>query len=129
MKSGKRKWLGQLLIPLFSLLFCVLVAELLLRLFPGHDFQTNNPYQYAQIIGEKEYRKPYSSFKKVYPLEFDRRVYYRKTGGVIDYHHNQLGARWIKPVEQDNNGKNVVVFGDSFTYGSAYDTMMPIYFS
>ena len=106
------------MVLIFSLLSCVVVAELVLYFVPEHEFQTNNPYQYTKTIGLKIYGKPFNTYQKIYPLEFDKRGYYRKSKGVIDYHHNQMGARWIKPVAQQIMGKNIIVFGDSFTYGS-----------
>ncbi|MCZ6549260.1 MAG: hypothetical protein O6837_14260, partial [Deltaproteobacteria bacterium] len=77
------------LLSFASLSLTLLCLEIILRLYPTTDIQTNNPYQYTKTIGKWAFLVPHHSFTHVYPVEFDSRGYYAKTGGVVDYHSNQ----------------------------------------
>ncbi|MCI0413254.1 SGNH/GDSL hydrolase family protein [bacterium] len=107
----------KILLALASLVFTLLALETYLRIFPDHDFQTNNPYQYTRKIGKSAFQQPFHSMKELYPLQFDNRHYYEKSGGMIHYNFDQFGARWLQSKSRDSSGFNVFVLGDSFTLG------------
>ena len=109
--------LKKLLLVLTGILFSLGALEIFLRLYPEKDFQTNNSYQYIKTIGKSVFQEPYSTKKELFPLQFDSRNYYEKSAGIIRLDYNQIGSRWILPADQDTNGFNVIVLGDSFTMG------------
>ena len=107
----------KLLLLLSGLFFTMVALEIFLRLIPEEGFQTNNAYQYTKKIGEPAFQQPFYSMQELYPLQFDKRDYYKKSEGIIRYDFNQIGSRWLLPEEQSSNGFNVFVLGDSFTLG------------
>lgn len=105
------------LLVVTSLLLTFLFFEGFLRIFPPQHIIVNNPYVFTEVIGKRVFLQPFRSYKERYPLRFDSRGYYAKSQGIVDYHTNQYGARWIGATEQPVQTDNVLVMGDSFTYG------------
>ncbi len=106
-----------IIVPIITALAAIIALEILLRLFPQLDLQTNNPYQYTRQIGKTTCGIAFSSYHQIYPLHFDNRHYYKKSSGIIEYNFNQFGGRWIEAQEQKLKGEGVIVIGDSLTYG------------
>jgi len=99
---------------------CFLLLEVAFRLlsWAGDDeYQTNNPYYYIERIGDAPPFAPYSSYAERVPLRFDHHSYYARTNGIVSFHSNQFGARWVAPVDQPLEASSILVLGDSFTYG------------
>jgi len=121
MKISSRRLLAKLfqniLVTLASLLLLFVVFETALRIVPYREVQVNNPYRFTKVRGEADFGVPFHSYSEVYPLRFDKRRYYQKSNGVINYYFNQLGARWVGPEKQKLQRKNALVVGDSLTYG------------
>ena len=69
------------------------------------------------MIGARQHLLPLYTFKRKVPLRFDHLGYYAPTNGIIEFHSNQLGARWVRAAEQPLEASRVLVLGDSFTYG------------
>lgn len=103
-------------LSLISLLLMLVCAEIFFRVYPATEICVNNPYKYVGEVG-RWINTPYNTFTHIYPLKYDRRSYYKKSNGKIYYFYNQFGARWISPTEQNIEGRNVIVLGDSFTIG------------
>ena len=95
----------------------LLALELALRLHPVTDRPVNNPYQFTRLVGVRQFRVPFHSYREIYSLEFDHDGYYRRTDGAIDYHFDQAGGRWSEPRQRDLQGRVGIVVGDSFTLG------------
>jgi len=72
---------------------------------------------YKAVIGARQHLLPLYTFKRKVPLRFDHLGYYAPTNGIIEFHSNQLGARWVRAAEQPLEASRVLVLGDSFTYG------------
>lgn len=117
MSEKNKKIFINILVVQTGILFIIAVLEIAVRIFPDVELEINNPYKYTEIKGEVRLGIALHSYSEIYPLRFDKRGYYRKSNGVIDYNFNQFGARWIESREQKLRGKTVVVVGDSFTYG------------
>jgi hypothetical protein len=99
---------------------CFLLLEIACRVFPwseSQDLQMNNPYYYIEIIGQRRPHIPFYTYKERVPIQFDHQSYYAPTDGIICFHANQIGARWIEPKEQKLKAIKILVLGDSFTYG------------
>ncbi|MCI0493947.1 SGNH/GDSL hydrolase family protein [candidate division KSB1 bacterium] len=77
----------------------------------------NNPYHYIETIGHRQHHTPYHTYRERVPLEFDFHSYYAPTDGIVCFHSNQFGARWIRSEDQALAANNILVLGDSFTYG------------
>ncbi len=107
----------KIVLALASLLLTLFALEICLRIFPDPDFQTNDAYQYTRKIGKLAFQQPFHSMKELYPVRFDTRHYYEKSGGIIHYNFDQFGARWLQSQSRDSRGYNVFVLGDSFTLG------------
>ena len=108
-----------LLVSLGGLLFIFLLLEIILRIFPHYDLLINDPYKYTKRVGQVKYGQPFSSYREIYPKQFDIRKYYRRSNYCIDYNFNQFNGRWIRSEVQELGDSNVLVVGDSFTYGFA----------
>lgn len=91
--------------------------EIVLRLWPLREIAMNDPYQYTETTNEVKFGVPFYTYREIFPLQFDSRGYYKKSRGVIDYHFNQYGARWLKAEEQKTGNGSIIVLGDSLTYG------------
>jgi len=121
----KRQWLDGVINPVLavaSLGFCLLVLEIACRIFPlvgDRELRINDPYYYVETIGQVRHHVPFYTYRERIPTRFDTRGYYAPSGGVVSFHSNQFGARWIKPTDQDVADSSVFVVGDSFTYGHA----------
>jgi hypothetical protein len=112
-----KRCLTNILILFFSILLTFIVLEIIFRIFNFEVLIVNNPYKYTKTIGKYKLATPFHTFKHVYPLLFDKRGYYSKSNGVVEYNHNQFGARWISSTKQELSGKRILVLGDSFTFG------------
>lgn len=110
------RW-ANLRLALASGAVALLGLEAMLRLHPVGEVEVDSPYQLTQFLGGVRFRDPFHSYREVYPVRFDHGNYYARTGGVVDYHFNQLGARWIESAQQGLQGTGVLVVGDSFTLG------------
>jgi len=114
-----RGWmpLARLLLVLAGCAVPLLGLELALRLRPVTDLPLNNPYQFTTLIGARQFRVPFHSYRELYPLAYDHDDYYRRSAGAIDYHFDQTGGRWTEPRPRDLRGRVGIVVGDSFTLG------------
>jgi len=113
-------WTLNLLLLLASFTFCFVILEIVFRLIPGNEYRedrTNDPYYYIEQIGIREHFLPFYTYKEKVPLRFDHLGYYAPTDGIVEFHSNQLGARWIRAYEQSLEASRVLALGDSFTYG------------
>src|SRR5262249_39725340 len=108
---------SKILLAFASVLLTLFFLEIVLRILPDHDFQTNDSYQYTKRIGKSAFAEPFHSTMEVYPLEFDSRHYYEKSNAIIRYDFDQFGSRWIRPESRGSAPYNVFVLGDSFTLG------------
>jgi len=109
-----------LLLCMASFSFCFILLEIACRILPWADcneLQINNPYHYIETIGRRQHHIPYHSYQERVPLRFDFHSYYAATDGIICFHSNQFGARWITPNDQVLEANNILVLGDSFAYG------------
>ncbi len=95
----------------------LLGLELALRLRSAPDLPLNNPYQFTTLVGARQFRVPFHSYREIYPLAFDHDDYYRRSDGTIDYHFDQAGGRSVEPRQRDLHGRVGIVVGDSFTLG------------
>lgn len=104
---------------LASLVCCLLVLELFCRLGPSDsgEVQLNDPYLHVKTIGRPRRFAPLHSYGERIPLEFDHQGYYAPSNGVVHFHANQVGARWVEAAEQPLKHRTILVLGDSFTYG------------
>ena len=112
--------IGNLLLLAGSTGLCFLIAEVASRVVPWDEYderQLNNPYYYIERIGDPPPFSPYSSCAERVPLRFDHHSYYARTDGLVSFHANQFGARWLAPADQPLAPRRVLVGGDSFTYG------------
>lgn len=111
--------LANLALLLASLAGCLLVLEVVCRLFPSGsgEILLNDPYRQVKTIGRPRLFAPLHTYSERVPLEYDHQGYYAPSKGVVRFHSNQLGARWTAPEEQPLTGRVVLVLGDSFTYG------------
>jgi lysophospholipase L1-like esterase len=111
--------LANLALALGSLALCLLVLELVCRLLPADrgEVQLNDPYRYVKTIGRPKRFEPLHSYRERIPLEYDHQGYYAPSKGLVHFHANQLGARWLEAAEQPLAGRTILVLGDSFTYG------------
>ncbi len=117
---GRRpRRLANIVLLLASLACCFLVLELFCRLAPSGagEVQLNDPYRYVKTIGRPRRFAPLNSYGERIPLEFDHQGYYAPSKGVIRFHANQFGARWVEAAEQPLNDRTILVLGDSFAYG------------
>lgn len=117
---GRRpRRLVNIVLLLASLACCLLALELFCRLAPSDsgEVQLNDPYRYVKTIGRPRRFAPLNSYGERIPLEFDQQGYYAPSNGVVRFHSNQFGARWIEAAEQPLAARTVLVLGDSFTYG------------
>jgi lysophospholipase L1-like esterase len=113
-------WAINLSLLLASSGLCFIILEIVCRIFPWteyNEYQLNNPYYYIERIGNEQPYSPYSTYKERVPLQFDHHFYYAPTDGIVCFHSNQFGARWIEPADQPLEASSVLVLGDSFTYG------------
>jgi hypothetical protein len=123
MKMGAKKvhnWLINLSLVCTSLAFCFAILEIACRIIPWAEYdqcQLNNPYHYVERIGEIKYFSPYTTYQERVPLKFDVSSYYAATQGLVSFYTNQYGARWIEPADQQLKAADILVVGDSFTYG------------
>lgn len=106
-----------MIVSCVSILLSIYFLEIALWIYPVSKIIINDPYQFTKFIGNVKCGIPFNSYKEIYPLKFDKRGYYKKSGGAVYYYFNQYGARWLKAKEQKVGDKNIVVLGDSFTYG------------
>jgi len=118
-ESSARRRLANILLMLASLAFCFLVLEVACRFFPSDvdAVQLNDPYRVIRTVGRPKRFSPLHSYRERVPLEYDHQGYYAPSRGVVHYHANQLGARWVEAAEQPLAARRVLVLGDSFTYG------------
>lgn len=114
-----RRRLANLLLLLASLALCFLVLEVVCRLFApaGGEVQLNDPYRVVRTVGRPKLFAPLHSYRERVPLAYDHQGYYAPSRGVVHFHANQFGARWVEAAEQPVAGRTVLVLGDSFTYG------------
>ena len=113
-------WGGRFLLSAAGLSVACLVFEMACRIFrlnEDGERQLNNPYYFIERIGDDKFPMPYQSCAERVPLRYDHHDYYARTDGLIRFHTNQFGARWIQPRFQPPRKVNVLVLGDSFTYG------------
>ena len=110
--------LKTLLLAAAAFLLPVLLLELYFLIVPFESYQTNDPYQYTERIGEFRHLEPNHTYAERYPEKFDiRGYYYEKDDGLISYHFDRFGARWTEEVGQGVSENAVVALGDSFTFG------------
>lgn len=111
--------LANLAVLLASLAGCLLVLEVVCRLFPSGsgEIQLNDPYRHVKTIGRPRLFVPLHTYSERVPLKYDHQGYYAPSKGVARFHSNQLGARWTAEEVQPLGGRTVLVLGDSFTYG------------
>ncbi|MFN8645006.1 MAG: hypothetical protein U0802_26285 [Candidatus Binatia bacterium] len=112
-----RCWGRRALLALAGGAAALLALEAGLRLFPPRDLPLNDPYQLTRLVGTRQFRVPFSTYREIYPLAFDHDGYYARSDGAVDYHLDQLGGRWIEPRPRDVDGPVALVVGDSFTFG------------
>jgi hypothetical protein len=105
------------LLALAGVAVALLALEVGLRLQPPVDLPLNNPYQFTRLVGTYRFHVPFSSYREIYPVQFDHDSYYRRSDGAIDYHFDQVGGRWIDARPRDLEGDVAIVAGDSFTFG------------
>lgn len=110
--------LKNLILSVAALCFCFLLGEIFFRIYPSQDVQTNNEYAYREVMGEWKFLTPYHSVAIQFAKEIDHHGYYQANDYTIWFHYNQYGSRWITAGEQPLQGTNVLLLGDSFTYGS-----------
>jgi hypothetical protein len=105
---------------LTSCCLCFSIFEIACRVFPWAEYdehQLNNPYYYIETIGKVQHFSPHYTYKERVPLQFDHHSYYMPTEGIVSFHSNQFGARWIEQADQELEKKSILVLGDSFTFG------------
>ncbi|MDD2689293.1 MAG: hypothetical protein PHT41_03980 [Candidatus Omnitrophica bacterium] len=107
----------RIFIVCITTLLVIALLEIILRIYPVREITVNNPYQYIKTKGQARFGIPFNTYAETFPLKFDSRGYYRKSSGIIGYHFNQFGGRWLEPAEQKLGRRNIIVIGDSFTYG------------
>ena len=105
------------LLALAGVAVALLALEIGLRLHPPVDLPLNDPYQFTRLVGTRQFRTPFHTYREIYPVQFDHDGYYRRSDGAIDYHFDQDGGRWIEPRARDLQGDVAIVVGDSFTLG------------
>ncbi len=110
-------WSSRALLALAGAAVALLALEIGLRLRPPVDLPLNNPYQLTRLVGTRQFRTPFHSYREVYPLRFDHDGYYARSDGAVDYHFDQTGGRWSEPRVRDLQGDVGIVVGDSFTLG------------
>ena len=110
-------WSSRALLALAGAAVALLALEIGLRLRPPVDLPLNNPYQLTRLVGTRQFRTPFHSYREVYPLRFDHDGYYARSDGAVDYHFDQTGGRWSEPRARDLQGDVGIVVGDSFTLG------------
>jgi hypothetical protein len=101
-----------------SLLCMFFVLELGVRIWVPAEVQTNNEYRYREPEGRRVFGTPFHSWYQTFPKSLDVRGYYARNGYRVEFHFNQVGARWLEPQAQTIQGYTYLVLGDSFTYGS-----------
>jgi hypothetical protein len=114
------EWMINVLVSFASLGLCFFLLEIGCRVFhwTEHDeLRINDPYYYIKTIGQRRHHIPYYTYRERVPLKFDTRSYYAQTNGIVCFHSNQSGARWVEPRNQDAGETVVLMLGDSFTYG------------
>lgn len=112
------KKLSNILLFLVTFILTIAVIELILRAFPFLDSEVNYPYRFVKSLDRKHLYSPLRCTREIYPWYFDVRGYYnKKDTREIGYCFNQFGARWIEPNTQSVTGNNIIVVGDSFTFG------------
>lgn len=105
---------------LLSFGLCRIIPEIICRVAfrtGAKDYQINNPYYYIEKIATALPYSHYGCYQERVPLEFDHLSYYDSTNGIVHFYSNQFGVRWTEPVDQPIEKSNILVLGDSFTYG------------
>lgn len=102
------------LVSLVAALFCL---EVWLRVFPHRDLQTNDPYRYVLSDGNLSSGFRLGSRREIYPLQYDFRGYYHPSFGVVEYHNDGFGGRWLRSEERSLKAHVGIAVGDSYTYG------------
>jgi len=110
-------WTANTLLVLGSVGLFLLCLEVVCRFLPATELQMNDPYRYLLTIGVRAHHCPYFTYMEKVPLKYDHQGYYAPTDGIVVFHSNQLGARWTEPADQELGDANILVLGDSFTYG------------
>jgi hypothetical protein len=114
------EWVINPLLCFASLGFCFFILEIGCRVFPMTDYdelRINDPYYYIETIGQVRHHIPYYTYREQVPLRFDTRFYYAQKNGIVCFHSNQFGARWVEPKHQNVGESIVLLLGDSFVYG------------
>jgi len=114
---GNKKTVSGIVLVCVSTFLTLFLFEIVLRLWPLREITMNDPYHYTMTTNEVKFGVPFYTYREIFPMQFDLRGYYKKSRGLIEYHFNQYGARWLKAEEQKIGDQNVIVIGDSLTYG------------
>ncbi|HSP97088.1 MAG TPA: SGNH/GDSL hydrolase family protein [Candidatus Dormibacteraeota bacterium] len=109
--------MSRALLAMAGVAVALLAVEIGLRLHPLVDLPLNDPYQLTRLVGTRQFRTPFHTYREIYPVQFDHDGYYQRSDGAIDYHFDQDGGRWIEPRARDLRGDVAIVVGDSFTLG------------
>ncbi len=108
----------KLLLATAAFLLPLVLLELYFYIVPLESYPINDPSQYAEVVGERRYLVPRHTYAERYPPRLDTRGYYQKKDeGLVSFHSDGFGARWIDEHGQNVAGDSVVALGDSFTYG------------
>jgi hypothetical protein len=113
-------WTINPILAIASLFVFGLLLEVVCRVFPCtryREFRINDPYYYIETIGQVRHHIPYYTYKERVPLRFDTHSYYGQTNGLVCFHSNQFGARWVEPNDQNVGESVILLLGDSFVYG------------
>ena len=96
--------MSKALLALAGIAVALLALEIGLRLHPPVDLPLNDPYQLTRLVGTRQFRTPFHTYREIYPVQFDHDGYYQRSDGAIDYHFDQDGGRWIEPRARDLQG-------------------------